>query len=401
MNFLPICGGPRKPIKHSTPPPAPNNLKVDLTKNDPAKLLADELMVRIFSFLPNNALLTCSRISTKWKRLSEDNSLWKKKAELLGLTETPIYKAAISREIAQSTQQTSVADPLLTVSVKTAYEFDKILAPLIKAKRTDPEAMLIKEKLLKEADVKNRLFKEISHGMISHMQLRRVGRSSWEKIKAYAKVLTDKYGDHDKWCLVAHEYLFEKNVQESLNILNTHVKGNYEKGRLLHRIIKMMCDANQVKDAIVLLKQYATQEELKDYSFKESIQTIRGKAYNTNNYEIYEILIDELTPDEIERRFEITQFLHYLVDQNKKDLAIRLISKYQHDLDFIDEPLQIHRLIEIYIRLGLDKKGWQLTFKHKDSDDLVLHVLRNVFEDLHLNDQAEKAQKLIDALPQK
>lgn len=358
--------------------------------------LPTEITLRIFEELEQKSLLVSSLVCKGWKDLIGDKVFWKEFAQKIGLnTEQNIdYRKAISHKITELKKIAADADPLLGVAVKTANEFDAIAMPLMKGTKLSTSQETILEQIEIELYEKLDISEKIKKGFRANLLLRRVGLSTWEKVRAFATHLQNKYGTDKPWLDIANELVFENNMTEALQILNNQLKKSNEKDQVVNNLVYKFCREGKLQEAFDFYKNNRSNGKERSHYKEESTSTILCYAKEKKQLDLVEKVIDELI-EEREKTGQVINLIEIYLKENNLEKAKGLLIKYADQLKTA-KKYEIHTLIQIYVQMNFITMAKNLAFENKSSDKLILYVLRNAMEDNYMKEEAAKIQDMID-----
>lgn len=141
-------------------------------KIDSIESLPNEVLIKIFRELEPHNLVNCSLVSKKWNELSSDKILWIENVKKIEIYDSKDYLQAFCRKIIFLKNTIKEVDPYLHCPQE--FDNDSVTSPYVKE--------VEKGKAVTHSDY-------IKRGFIAHLLLSRIGLSSFENVKEYARVI--------------------------------------------------------------------------------------------------------------------------------------------------------------------------------------------------------------------
>lgn len=349
---------------------------------------------KILSFLPEEGLAQCARVSKKWN--SQVEQLWQQIAKKLQVQEDELLKtdaklkAIIKAKVKHLLSQTEKAESILTKPVKTKQELEQGYLYLNHQKPIDKMALVKWQMEMRQKQVDHAL---IEKGCWAHFLLFTIGKSQFKKIKQLIEILQDRYEDEKsvEWGIRIAHYLFDENEIESLFQFIKHdlAKRPTIQKVVIHAIILHFCQAGKLRQALKCL-YFFSRDHLGPWELK-SLEAFFFYAGELKNLTIREQALEWLDEDYLSSyAFPLIQ---ELVGKGDNVRALNIIKRYESQLLY--HGTGAPELIKLYVQLGEIKTALRLT---KSGQASLLFVLQEAL--LNSTQKHEETLKEVEALIQ-
>lgn len=371
--------------------------------HSPFDHLPEEAKLNLFSFFKRSEIPAIAQVCTQWLRLAGDVTLWEKEYRIVGLLkerklsiedlfgkndpskpkqsrlENNGSLKTLSEKVNAFKQQVLAALPLSKIKVKTTREFDA----LWEAGELTPELRIEYGQRLQSAEA-------LDQGFKAGYTLCQLGERPIAFLEEYLKDMeTNGYTVSGDWDRIAHLYLSENQIDKSIAIVETRLKGSSSSFGIIRPIVLAYCHNKKTLEAFELIKKYKVGKDADEVSLRQLIQTL----HETKEFLLLETVIDELV-GKISKPFEIIDLLEAYEKDNQASKGRDYYLKNFEMLSMCDKFL-ICKLLPILISLKLEDQAWKLAEKHAASSDMVYYILRNTYLGYGNQAMADKAIALI------
>lgn len=317
---------------------------------DPAIYLPKGVALQVFSYLKRSDLFHAMQMCKLWKTLAQDESLWQKEFSLCSLEPNSTFS-------------------YLSLMVQKDLR--------IVAKMVEPQGIYVRPQQ-----------KEIEKGFHSTCRLHKLGLKTLIEIENYADYLDKAYASDKGWIYLAKKLIYENNFDAALHVINTELidAGREDITDLFEIMVVKYCEVKEFSKAISLLADNFNKGDFMP------LEPLLDALEEANALLQKEEVIDRFIEEEEWRLGEISGLIESYLKANQFEEAIRLIVKYETDLDKAQLVSEVLSVIKIYVRLGQFTKAEKLIKKHEEIPN-ISDFFAKAIDSCNLRYQYKKTQE--------